>query len=292
MRNAKLYSAIYQLQTSVQALLNSVPSNIRTIIGEPLIDLDRQGEQIIGPLFAKITKHLEQILLGIHKEDFGRYAYWLSNHFSNDLTSSSQAQPCSQYVKSLQHGIAHFQSTFLSKFPVGPSLTAHIRNLATRLLVFFVRHAALVRPLKEPGKLKLAADMAQLEFAVGTLIPVKELGQPYKALRALRPFIFRETTQLSEAPELDVLTPTTVLHHLFSRADPSLQSPHITKGWTLSKYSEWLDQHTEEEAWALIKSTLEIYTAQVNARGEKEFTPIYPVILFMGTHLLQKINKM
>jgi hypothetical protein len=186
----------------------------------------------------------------------------------------------------MQQSITHFQATF--KFPVGPTLTNHIRALASRLVLLFVRHASLIRPLKEAGKLRLAADMAQLEFAIAPLMSVKELGYPYKALRAFRPFIFRETSQLAECPESQVLSPSVVLHHLFSRASLNLQYPHVIKGWSIAYYSDWLDKHSEEDVWSLIKYALETYAAQVNARGEKEFTPIYPVILSLGPVLLQK----
>jgi hypothetical protein len=162
----------------------------------------------------------------------------------------------------------------------------------SRAVAFFVRHAALVRPLGEQGKLKLAADMAQLEFAVAPLQPIKELGHPYLALRALRPFIFRETSQIAECPEIGVLLPSTVLHHLFSRAAASLQSPHVVQQWTLTKYSEWMDKHSEEEIWNIIKSALDTYASQVNSRGEKEFSPIYPVILESNNSSIYQLRNM
>jgi hypothetical protein len=48
-----------------------------------------------------------------------------------------------------------------------------------------------------------------------------------------------------------------------------------------------MDRHTEEEIWHLIKSTLETYASQVNARGEKEFTQVYPVIMTLGPELIR-----
>ena len=41
-----------------------------------------------------------------------------------------------------------------------------LHKLASRLLVFYVRHAALIRPLTESGRLRLAKDLA--EFELGT----------------------------------------------------------------------------------------------------------------------------
>jgi hypothetical protein len=86
-----------------------------------------------------------------------------------------------------------------------------------------------------------------------------------------------------------------VLHHLFSRAQGAMQSPHQLKKWSVEKfdpssikkkkkkkktcalpvqvvltvcqwrvrYSRWLDQHSESEALALIRGTLDGYAAAV-----------------------------
>jgi hypothetical protein len=51
----------------------------------------------------------------------------------------------------------------------------------------FVRHASLVRPLGDGGKMRLAADFAQMELAVAPLCrKVTDLGKPYRMLRAFR----------------------------------------------------------------------------------------------------------
>lgn len=78
-------------------------------------------------------------------------------------------------------------------------------RLASRILRFFVRHVALVRPLSEAGKLRLARDMGELEFAVGQhLMPVQALGEAYRALRALRPLLFAETEAVPSSSFLQV----------------------------------------------------------------------------------------
>lgn len=201
------------------------------------------------------------------------------------------AQPLSQYMRLFQAQTAQFQGTILSKYPSNSLLIhGYLKKLASRLVMYFVRHASLIRPLGEGGKMKLAADMAQLEFAVTQLSTVKELGLPYQALRSLRRFIFTETSQIPETPESFILPPSVVLHHLICRAPASsgLQLPFQIPGWNLSHYSTWMDSHSEEDVWALIKSALEAYAAQVNARREKEFTPVYPVILSLGPTLISK----
>ena len=72
-----------------------------------------------------------------------------------------------------------------------------------------MRHASLLRPLGEGGKLKLARDMAELELAASqSLLPLASdttgpaLAASYRSLRALRPLLFLETAALVSAPSL------------------------------------------------------------------------------------------
>lgn len=57
---------------------------------------------------------------------------------------------------------------------VGSSLS---ERAASRLLMFWVRHACLLRPLEEPGKLQLAKDLGELQLVVGQgLFPLEAMG--------------------------------------------------------------------------------------------------------------------
>ncbi len=76
--------------------------------------------------------------------------------------------------------------------------------------------------------MKLAGDMAQLEMALAPIQSLKDLGGPYKELRALRPLLFRENDQILGSPELSSLSLCTVMHHMFSRAPEELLSPHVS----------------------------------------------------------------
>lgn len=50
-----------------------------------------------------------------------------------------------------------------------------------------MRHASLIRPLGEGGKMRLAADFAQMELAISPFCrKVSDLGNHYKLLRAFR----------------------------------------------------------------------------------------------------------
>lgn len=148
-------------------------------------------------------------------------------------------------------------------------------------MTFFLRNVSIVRPLSESGKLKLAADMAQFEFALaplflGTGISAAELGKSYKALRAFRPLIFLETSQVTAAHHRAGLDAIYILHHLFVRASPELQLPHSRAGWSPLQYVQWLDTHSAEEASAFVIRCLDAYASDVQKRGGKQYTPEYP----------------
>lgn len=238
----------------------------------------------ITALFKAMEERLESSILQIHEQSFAM-----------DDMDAGMGNGCSKYMVDVQRSIMHFRSEFLSKLlagttaaPVtGESISAGLaRKLASRALLFWVRHAAMVRPLSESGKLQLISDMAELELVVGqSLFPVEQLGASYRAFRAFKPLVFLETSEFAESPLLHDLPPTVVLHHLYTRAPVELESPMVRMKLTPQQYSLWLDSQSEEQAWKGIKATLDKYAAKVRARGDKEFAPIYPLMLQLGSSL-------
>lgn len=211
---------------------------------------------------------------------------------------SGMDSSASTYMDELQSCTVHFRTEFLSKLLPSASrsetiCTTLVRRMASRVLIFFIRHASLVRPLSESGKLKLARDMAELELAVGqNLFPVEQLGAPYRALRAFRPVIFLETDQLEGSPLLKDLPPSVILHHLYSRApDELLQSPLQRNKLTPVQYSLWLDSQAEDQIWKGIKATLDDYEMKVTARKDKEFSPVYLLMRRIGASLAENTSS-
>lgn len=78
-----------------------------------------------------------------------------------------------------------------------------------------------------------AQDIAELEAAVAeNLLPLEAVGAPHRALRAFRALLFAPTPALADSLLLPALPRSTVLHHLYSRAPPALQSPHSRSGFS------------------------------------------------------------
>ena len=103
-----------------------------------------------------------------------------------------------------------------------------IHPVACQSVELFVRLASLLRPLGEGGKMRLAADFAQMELAVAPLTrKVSDLGHAYRLLRAFRPLLFQNSEHIASSPALgDILPHSTVLHFLFGRAPEELKPPH------------------------------------------------------------------
>ncbi|KAF5793340.1 putative oligomeric Golgi complex subunit 5 protein [Helianthus annuus] len=280
-KNFTLCQHLQDIHGSISAMTKGLPPIASDILSQSLNTIYEVACDSVTSLFQSMLDHLESCILEIHNQNFG----------ATDNNSSS-------YMEELQKHISHFRTEFLSKLlpssakviSIGTETicTRLVRSMASRVLIFFIRHASLVRPLSESGKLRMARDMAELELAVGqNLFPVEQLGAPYRALRAFRPVIFLETSQLNGSPLLQDLPPSVILHHLYSRAPDELQSPMQRNKLSPLQYSLWLDSQGEDQIWKGIKATLDDYAVQVKARGDKEFSPVYPLMFSLGSSITE-----
>ncbi|MED6259542.1 Conserved oligomeric Golgi complex subunit [Ataeniobius toweri] len=95
--------------------------------------------------------------------------------------------PCSLYMKELQGFISRVMSDYFRQFQCVDFIYDSTESIAQRAIELFLRHASLLRPLGEGGKMRLAADFAQMEMAVAPLCRrVSDLGKPYRMLRSFR----------------------------------------------------------------------------------------------------------
>ncbi|XP_048587951.1 conserved oligomeric Golgi complex subunit 5 isoform X2 [Nematostella vectensis] len=251
LRGIATVNSLYQLHLAVTKILSgikSLPDVAVVSIRSGLQGMVALMNAALDPLIDAFVGELDQLLYRMHSEDFSSTS--LAKH-----TSSSDT-PCSGYIKQVEDFIQGIQRRHLSMFECTDLVLERLEPVACRVLEIFVCHASLLRPIGEGGKLKLAADMAQIEFAVGPLCrKVSDLGKPYKLLRSFRPLLFQTSPKIVDNPALGESLPySVVLHYLFSRAPSELKSPHEVAGWTLSFYSNWLDDHKSEgERLALIR---------------------------------------
>lgn len=198
------------------------------------------------------------------------------------------------YLKELSLRLKWIQREIVNRLTgPGEETKSWVRALGARTLDLFLRQASLCRPLSEPGKLKLANDMTQIEFLLNQFLvdsgiknglnatsaeSSDELADAYRHLRAFRPMLFLDLQQLAAPHHTAQIPKLIVAHHLFVRSPSgTLLLPHERFGWTQLQYSEWLDQHSERDQITLVERCLEEYVNDVRKRGEREFTAEYPV---------------
>ncbi|KAK6993674.1 conserved oligomeric Golgi complex subunit 5 [Biomphalaria glabrata] len=275
LRNVGVVNTLFLFHQAVSKVLSGIshfPDEAQQSITSSLEFIVQLMGTALQPLLSSISDALEAIILTIHSEDF-----------SGPAPSKSETEaPCSGYMKELQSFIVRCQSDYLAPFKCKDFILDSINPLACRCVELFVRHASLVRPLGDGGKLRLAADFAQMELAISPLCRrPADLGKSYRLLRAFRPLLFQTPEHISQSPALGEIIPySTVLQFLFARAPSELKSPHQVSDWSVIRYSQWLDDHTAEtDRLKIIKGALEAYAKLIRQKQGKEYTAVYPIML-------------
>ena len=219
----------------------------------------------------------------MHEEDFS------AGGFDDESSSPTAAthtdildSTCSPYMRELQDFLLRAQQTFFSQIDIAqPLLRLCVAEFARRCVELFIRHASLVRPVGRQGRLKLAGDFAQLEAALAPLnLKTQEYGRELLTAKAFRPLLFQTPSDIVASPSVGGVVPySVVLHHLFSRAPADLQSPYRVSGWSLSRYSRFLDDHPRErDRLMVISGGLDAYAQAVRERGETHYAVMYPLM--------------
>ncbi|XP_059152670.1 conserved oligomeric Golgi complex subunit 5-like [Physella acuta] len=276
-RNVAVVNTLFQFHQAITKVLTSIahfPDEAKSSIQASLESVVQLMGAAIQPLLSSISDALEAIILTIHQEDF-----------SGPAPSKTETEsPCSLYMRELQSFIVRCQSDYLAPFKCKDFIMDSIIPIACRCVELFVRHASLVRPLGDGGKLRMAADFAQMELAISPLCRrPADLGKSYRLLRAFRPLLFQTVEHVSQSPALGEIIPySTALQFLFARAPPELKSPHQISDWSVSRYSQWLDDHPQEaDRLKIMKGALEAYARLVRQNQSKEYAAVYPVMLEM-----------
>uniref|UniRef100_F6S4H9 Conserved oligomeric Golgi complex subunit 5 n=1 Tax=Callithrix jacchus TaxID=9483 RepID=F6S4H9_CALJA len=258
-RNVAVVNSLYKLHQSVTKAIHALMENA------------------VQPLLTSVEDAIEAIIITMHQEDF-----------SGSLPSSGRPDvPCSLYMKELQGFIARVMSDYFKHFECLDFVFDNTEAIAQRAIELFIRHASLIRPLGEGGKMRLAADFAQMELAVGPFCRrVSDLGKSYRMLRSFRPLLFQTSEHVANSPALgDVIPFSIIIQFLFTRAPAELKSPFQRAEWSHARFSQWLDDHpSEKDRLLLIRGALEAYVQSVRSREGKEFAPVYPIMV----QLLQK----
>ena len=225
----------------------------------------------LEPVTSSFLEAISAIVTSMHQEDFG--------------ATDSDNRQCSLFMRELQSFISrtvedHFFSIFADHCK--EFLFQRTTEIARQTAEIFIHHSVLVRPLSESGKMRLAADYAQMELALSPLCrTVSDMGKPYELLRDMRPLFFESPTEIANNALVGARIPfSLVLHLLISLSPAQLTSPHESVEWSLSRYSEWLLTHRDErDRLSFLKGTLEAYVKTVHSSGGQSFAETYPIII-------------
>ncbi|KAK1790241.1 hypothetical protein P4O66_014161 [Electrophorus voltai] len=303
-RNIAVVNSLYRLQQSVAKVISGLvafPAAAGQALTASLESVQALMGSAVQPLLMSVTDSVEAILITMHQEDF-----------SGPLSAGEKPDmPCSLYMRELQGFVARVMNDYFRPLQCLDFLYDSTESIAQRAITVFVRHACLVRPLGEGGKMRLAADFAQFDYSSGSIWKllkhsttttsvmelavaplcrrVSDLGKPYRLLRAFRPLLFQTSEHIASSQVVGDLIPySTILHLLFTRAPAELKSPHQRAEWSIARYSHWLDDHpSEKDRLTLIRGALEAYVHSVRARQGRNFAPVYPIML----QLLQRATS-
>ncbi|TFK54291.1 hypothetical protein OE88DRAFT_1654898 [Heliocybe sulcata] len=284
--NGQIISMLYHCWLRLYKLDEEYPDNIIGILKPQINKIRSAYQKVIDPLLTAIKRELGVIIARVHRADFGK-----------DVDSmAGMGGGASLYMKDLSDKLSFIKMEILSKFSLGDEMREWTMVVVKYVLRTFVLHVSIVKPLGESGKLQLTSDMTELEFAVSSFMTdpqSKKRGadwssaaDDYRALRAMRPLLFLENAQLASPQHTQGLPPVIVLHHIMVRSPIPL--PHTLHGWQEAEYVRWVEEHSEEEALALIEGGLSHWEKINEAEGQDpstamEYVQLARTVLVHGT---------
>ncbi|KAF1336443.1 Conserved oligomeric golgi complex subunit 5, partial [Globisporangium splendens] len=252
--NVSLLNVLKQLEDALDEIVSRVTAAVDTGASNQKQVGTAFSQKELEALLAKeiapcrdVIQTLEYSVLGYYLQGLcmlmeGIFAKMHDESFADRSTSERAHNSGSKYMIEFNGAFHVLLEEHIRRLPNAPFVAICVSDFVARLVSVFIRHASLLRPLQENGKLRLANDMAQLELRLEHILPLKTLGAPYEELRAFRHMMFLDNSAILRDSMIDKIRPTNVWHHLISRAPVELQLPHQMKRWNASKYIDWLDR--------------------------------------------------
>ncbi|XP_050453990.1 conserved oligomeric Golgi complex subunit 5 isoform X2 [Cataglyphis hispanica] len=267
-----------QMNRVIANLAGGLSSEGSAIITMALKETDTLTKSVLTPLLTSISDAIESIILTMHDDPEFRE---ISSPLGKEIG-------CSLYMRELQGFILRSVNTFLLPYKNQLIVAESCKTVVSRCIELFVRHACLLRPLTDFGRAKLLADFAQMEVAVTPLCRGGQMSlleqQQYRTLRALRTLLplnpEEMVDRILEGQGESSVPPSLILLHLFSGAPPELASPHQSAGWSISRLSQWMDNHpSERDRLTLCSGPLERYQLTVRQQNLPSFHPLFPQMM-------------
>ncbi|KAL0089842.1 Golgi transport complex subunit 5-domain-containing protein [Phycomyces blakesleeanus] len=253
----ELANILYFMHQSTWKVLDEYPEKTIDVVKQGAEDCRRLMINIGHNLVEAIKADADRVLLRMHQEDF-------SGQLRRSFDPEDNGSSTSGYMKELARHVRYYHSTILSRLSCGTEPKGWALEISKHIIGVFIFQVSTVRPLSEAGKLKLAGDMAELEFNVSQLMSefggkMEDIGLEYKALRAFRPLLFLDSAQLTAAHHTTGLSKLVLIHHLAVRSQSSsraLPLPHTVYDIPRLEYMNWMNRQTEKEAAELAMAAI------------------------------------
>lgn len=270
--NGQVASCLYYSYTKLSTFMEDHPETISALIQPSINKIHMQYDSVVDPLLTAIRKEIAAIISRIHRVDLQK-----------SVDSMAGMAAPSLYMKDLVDKLEFVKANVLSNF-AAEIARPWIPDIVKYVIRTFVLHASIANPLTEIGKLQLTTDMTELEFALSAFLVdnlqskrggnLESIGEEYKILRAMRPLLFLENSHLASSERTAGLPPIVVLHHILVRSPIPL--PHTLHGWQETEYVRWIEDHSPQEAYSLVESSLIQWE---NKSGAEEYTQLVWAVL-------------
>lgn len=295
-----------------------IPSPLRTISCALENRVNTLCVGVLQPLLQSVDEAIRETLTMMHQEDVSgmnlgdtchpktssHYMQLLQHlvsrvrrQYLSDLSQTSVGP--SAFSRSSGKPSCCMESDGPKCFACGEAaLQTAIRPFVTRWVDAFLYNAALVYPVNEHDLLRLAADCAEFELALAPLF-ASDLGftwstsvpEAHRRLNAFRRILSMKTHDLVNvfnpgSEELlaavcdeNLLPPSLLCQHLFSRASQDIRPPHETVGWSITQYVDWmLTGPSESKRLTLLRDSLAEYAREIQATQQKEYPHMFLVL--------------
>ena len=264
-------------------------TQLTDVLNNQLLEFMRTS---LTPIYQYTSDCIEAIILTMHNEDFNT--------------------PNSLYLKELQQVLSRICKEYLLLYNCKSIIVDYLKLLSTRLLDLFIRHSIFIKSGTNKIRKHLLNDLQQIELVItnNLFTKVNDLGIFYKYLKSYR-HLLQLTIDYSEQNGSggeniisfdqqfidsikqisDSLPVNIILHYLISTfATNEIKLP--MSEWTFSKYSQWLDKHSnEKDRLIVLKNSIEDYVSFIKQKNEKQFTPVYPVLVDLLEKGLQQAKS-
>lgn len=261
-KNLSLAKVLEELFKNTVIIQGKIPAKAAKALEGPAEVVRQATHDLLQPIFKSRTDHFKNSIKKVHAQNF-----------SADEAAGAAMVEASSYITELNIGLSEFRKEIASKCMLSLGSTGidsvsllMIQKMATDLIECWVQHVSLIRPLTAPGRLQIAKDAAEFESILEQhLLSSHRIGRSAIADSILSLKTFVRLVYMEDADEIESklaamrqsLPKHVVLHHLFSRCPPEIESPYAQSKLTPSQYCTWMDENTEENILRRIAMALD-----------------------------------